>query len=99
MKKWAKISENAEADLTEIWWFIAQNNPVNASRFTAMLREKCQTLAELPGMGRERVELASGLLGFSVGNYLIFYRETDYGIEIARVVSGFRDLPPLFPDE
>jgi hypothetical protein len=31
-----------------------------------------------------------------VRNYLIFYRPTDQGIEVVRVLHGARDLPPLF---
>ena len=33
---------------------------------------------------------------FTVGNYVISYRPIEQGVEIARVVSGFRDLEALF---
>jgi toxin ParE1/3/4 len=32
-------------------------------------------------------------------DYLIFYHPIEDGIEILRVVSGYRDLEALFPDE
>jgi len=32
-------------------------------------------------------------------NYLIFYRPTASGIEIVRIVSGYRDLEVLFSSE
>ncbi len=47
-------------------------------------------------MGRARPELPSGLRSFPVGNYLILYRPTDYGVEIVRVVHGSRDIEALF---
>jgi toxin ParE1/3/4 len=31
-----------------------------------------------------------------VGNYVIFYRPMEIGVEIARVLHGARDFPPLF---
>ncbi len=31
-----------------------------------------------------------------VGNYIIFYRQTEDGIEVVRVLSGYRDLDRLF---
>lgn len=91
--KRAQISALAEADLTEIWWFIAQDDTQEADRYVSLLRQKCQALAESPGIGRERIEIVDGLRGFPVGNYIIFYRETDFGIEVTRVISGFRDIP------
>jgi toxin ParE1/3/4 len=47
-------------------------------------------------MGRSRSELAPGLRSFPVGAYIIFYRPLDNGIEVAQVVSGNRNLEPLF---
>jgi len=38
------------------------------------------------------------LRGFSVGNYLIFYRQIENGIEVERVLSGYRDFNALFLD-
>jgi toxin ParE1/3/4 len=31
-----------------------------------------------------------------LGNYIIFYRPIDDGIEVVRILHGARDLPPLF---
>lgn len=53
-------------------------------------------LAETPGVGPKRPELSRGLQSFPVGNYLVFYHQIEDGIEIVRVLSGHRDLPPLF---
>jgi toxin ParE1/3/4 len=50
----------------------------------------------MPDMGRLREELAARLRRFPVGNYVVFYRSIAGGIEIARVLHGARDLPPLF---
>jgi toxin ParE1/3/4 len=91
-----KIAEEAEADLVEIWVFIAQDNVEAADQFLERIYDTCQALARSPSMGRERSDLARGVRSFPVGTYLIFYRRARRGIEVARVLSGFRDLPPLF---
>lgn len=52
--------------------------------------------ATQPGIGRTRDELAESLRSFPVGNYVIFYRAMPDGIDIVRVLSGFRDIPNVF---
>ena len=91
-----RIAEEAEADLIEIWAFIAQDSTKAADQFLDRVYDTCQTLARSPSMGRDRSDLARGVRSFPVGTYLIFYRRARRGIEVARGLSGFRDLPPLF---
>ena len=91
-----RISDAARSDLDEIWFYIAQDDPNAADRFIRTLISRFPMLAGLPETGRQREELAPQLRSFSVGNYLIFYRPMDNGIEIARVLHGARDLPPVF---
>lgn len=50
-------------------------------------------------MGRKRDELLPLLRSFGVDDYLIFYRPIESGIEILRVVSGYRDLDALFDEQ
>ncbi len=40
----------AETDLDEIWWYIAQDNPDNADQFLDEVEERCQALAQFPHM-------------------------------------------------
>ena len=94
-----KLSSLAESDLAEIWFYIAQDNMEAADRFIDLIYEKCLLLAESPGMGRLRPELSPGIRSFPIGNYVTFYRSAERGIEIARVLSGSRDIPKVFEDE
>jgi len=91
-----RVAEAARSDLDEIWFYIAQDNPDAADQFTRTLVSRFPLLASMPQMGRPREELASRLRSFSVGNYVIFYRPMENGVEIVRVLHGARDLPPLF---
>jgi len=86
----------AENDLEEIWWFIAQDNPHNADRFLDRIQECCLALADFPKMGVSREELITDLRSQPVGNYLIFYFPLEDGIDIVRVLHGSRDIERLF---
>ncbi len=91
-----RLAEEAENDLVEIWAFIARDSIEAADQFLERIYDTCQSLARSPGMGRDRSDLVRAVRSFPVGTYLIFYRKTRVGIDVARVLSGFRDLPPLF---
>jgi toxin ParE1/3/4 len=96
------LSDRARDDLDEIWLYIADDSPATADCFVDEIIARFRDLADLaeqPGMGRTREELAPSLRSVPVGNYLIFYRAHSDGIDIVRVLSGFRDLPGLFAIE
>ncbi len=83
----------AKQDLKEINRFIALDNPDAARRFIALLKQKCQTLAEFPELGRSWDDLGIALRSFTVRDYLIFYRPGEKsGVEVIAVASGYRDM-------
>lgn len=86
----------AETDLLEIWWYIAQDSPHNADKFLDRLQESFFALAGFPQMGNSRDELITGLRSHSVGNYLVFYFPLEDGIDIVRILHGARDIERLF---
>ena len=91
-----RVSDAAKSDLEEIWFYIARDNPDAADKFVRVLVSRFPTLASMPDLGRKREELSPRLRSFPVGRYVIFYRPIEKGVEIARVLHGARDLPPLF---
>jgi toxin ParE1/3/4 len=91
-----RVSAAAKADLDEIWFYIAQDDPDAADKFIRVLVARFHRLASMPETGRRREELAPGVRSLVFGNYVIFYRPMENGVEIARVLHGARDLPPLF---
>jgi toxin ParE1/3/4 len=86
----------AEADLTEIYDFVAADNRAAAAALIDRFEHQAQKLAERPGIGRARPELQPDLRSFLVGNYVILYRPTEGGIEVARVLHGRRDIDRIF---
>lgn len=89
-------SLEAENDLVGIADYIARDKPEAARRWVQRIFETCQTLAVQPSLGVVREEFGVvGCRSFSVGNYVIFFRPKDVGIEVARIIHGSRDLRNL----
>lgn len=86
----------ARRDLREIWTYVAADSVSAADRLVDAIIEKCGLLATQPEMGQRRPELEPRLRAFSVGNYVVFYRPVEDGIEVARVLHGARDVDRLF---
>ena len=89
------ISPEAEADLIEIWLYIAEDSPVNADRFLDKLNDKAQKLAETD-LGVERPELGEGMKSFPVDRYVLYYRPIDNGAELVRGLVSSRDTRLVF---
>lgn len=91
-----RLSPLARSDLAEIRHYIRQDKPVAADRQITRFFQTFQMLAANCDLGQRRPELGSGLRAFSVAHYVIVYRPFDEGVEIVRVVSGYRDFESLF---
>jgi toxin ParE1/3/4 len=97
MSNICRFTSPASRDIESIIDYIADNSGLDsAERLLQKINQKCKRLAFFPNMGRRRDELLPSLRSFPVDDYLIFYRPTEGGIEILRVVSGYRDLEVLF---
>src|SRR5947207_2918875 len=91
-----EFSPLANADLHELLDFIALDKPLAAVSFVRRIRETCELLSANPMMGELRSDLGiPAVRSFSVGKYVILFRPTVGGIEVARVVNGFRDVRQL----
>ena len=92
------FSPSARRDLQEILEYIARDKPGAALRHVERMEEACWWLARNPLVGTARDDLLPLLRCYSVGNYVIFYRPTDKGVDVVRVVHGARDVDRLFPE-
>ena len=83
----------ADDDIFGIVDFIARDKPEAARNWIRKIRETCDTIATQPGMGEVRPGFGvPGCRSLSVGNYVIFFRAIEGGIEVARVIHGNRDM-------
>ena len=91
-----RLSPEAEADLDELWFYVASNSSVEiADRLVDALTTRFFVLAAYPLAGRERDDLLSGMRVFPVGDYVVLYKVQGSDVMIYRVVRGSRDLGAL----
>lgn len=93
------FSDEAIQDLNDICEYIARRNSKAASKLFDDIRQKCKLVADFPNMGKDYGRLTPNLRGFVVDDYIVFYYSKEDGINITRVVSGYRDLESLFSNE
>lgn len=86
----------AEADILEIWGYIAEDSVVVADRWVDRLDEKFSLWASQPMMGRGRDELAPGIRSLVFGRYVVFFEPVPDGIDVVRVLHGSRDIDASF---
>ncbi|MEG4395188.1 type II toxin-antitoxin system RelE/ParE family toxin [Microcoleus sp. BROC3] len=92
------FSDDAVQDLDDICEYIAGNNYSSASKLFDKIRERCKVTADFPNMGKNYSQLSPSLRGFIVDDYIVFYYPREDGIDVVRVVNGYRDLESLFSD-
>ncbi|MEG5045781.1 type II toxin-antitoxin system RelE/ParE family toxin [Microcoleus sp. B4-C1] len=93
------LSAPAKQDLRELTNYLLQFSANAANHFLNVFQEKFRLLADFPEMGRSREELAPSLRSFPVDKYVIFYRIIKNGIQIERVLSGYRDFEDVFVED
>ena len=82
----------ADDDLESIVDYIARDKPQAARDWLTKLRATCETISTQPDVGEDRKGFGiPGCKSFSVGQYVIFFRMIDSGIEVSRVIHGSRD--------
>jgi toxin ParE1/3/4 len=90
------FADRAVRDLEEICEYIGKNDKGAASQLFDDIRQKCKLVAGFPSLGKSYENLALGLRGFIVDNYIVLYYPRESGIDVARVINGSRDLEELF---
>jgi toxin ParE1/3/4 len=90
------LRPRARADLDDIWFHVAIENPVGADRLIDRIVARSQRLAEHPKLGPARPEIAPEARALVIGDYLALYRVDGSEAEIVRVIHGARQLKGLF---
>jgi toxin ParE1/3/4 len=86
----------ASQDLNQIADYFAKTNLEAGEQFFSDFNRKCKQLVTFPNSGKRYDEIRPALRGLRLGDYILFYRVLDDGVEILRVVSGRRNFPSLF---
>lgn len=88
-----RISHLAEADLDEIWLYVAKDRPNSANELMDRFKQQFALLQSNPEFGEQRQDLAKNLRQAVVGNFVVLYNLRDETVEIVRVIHGARDIP------
>ncbi len=92
------ISLEAEADLDDIWLYVAKESQSlePAGLFLDRFATFFSRLAQNPYLGRRRDELRPGYRSFPIGSYVFFYRlVAAEEILVLRVIHAKRDLEEI----
>jgi plasmid stabilization system protein ParE len=91
-----ELSPEALNDLQIIRDFIAIDSGEAAERTVDQFFDAFEQLAAWPKTGHLRTDLTSKNVRFwTVGSYLIVYRDHSGGIQIVAVLHGSRDVPSV----
>jgi toxin ParE1/3/4 len=82
----------AEADINEIWEYIAADNSAAANRVIAEIEKALNNLVLIPGGGHRRPDLTSRPLRFIlIREYLIAYAPDENPLWVVAVIHGRRN--------
>ena len=85
------LHPDAARDITDIWEFIAENNPLAAGRVREDILAAIRALAPFPHQGHTRPDLTSRPLRFTlVREYLIVYAPEERPLWVVAVMHGRR---------
>lgn len=89
-----RLTPAAERDLENIWLYTRRQwNTEQADRYTAILANAFAELAQAPQTAPRCDHIRSGYRHRNVERHMIYFRVTDYGIAIVRVLHDRMDAP------
>ena len=86
------LAPKARDDLTEIYLYIARDNPDAAARFVADLSSKIEWVAATGFTGVPRDWIRPGLRALPYRERCIYFRVNDETVTILRVLHGRQDV-------
>jgi plasmid stabilization system protein ParE len=87
-----ELHPGAAQDITEIWEFIAEDNPLAARRVREEILDTIRKLVPFPRQGHKRSELTSRPLRFqTIREYLIAYAPDEQPLVVIAVLHGRRN--------
>ncbi len=93
-----ELSDQARADLTEIFTYTRETWSVRqATHYLDALDTCWQTLAENPGIGRDRGDLRANLLSYPTERHISYFEVVGNTLTIVRILHTSQDPDAAFP--
>lgn len=94
------LTPAARADLEEIFWFIAADNPRRARSYVAEIEQACRNLCDMPEMGVRRPDLRPSLRIFPLWRRIVIaYELPENRVDILRIFSAGQDYEAIISGE
>lgn len=93
MKGRCTLSPRAELDLEEIWDYTAKRWGLDqAEIYTRQIWHDMQSVATQPDIARSCSDVRTGYYKYYSGSHAIFFRLTDSGIDVVRILHERMDI-------
>ena len=88
------LTYKAVEDLGDIWNYTIETwSESQAEIYYSLLIDSCQELANKPNQGKSYEVVERNILGFKIGQHVIFYRiVSEKEIEVVRILHGMMDM-------
>jgi toxin ParE1/3/4 len=87
-----RLIRKAEDDLSQILAYLDERNPAAAVDYHRRFLEAFTYLDQYPRNGQSQPEIGSGIRHWVIKPFRVFYRLTDDGVEIVRVLHRARNV-------
>ena len=86
----------AEADLVEVWLQVADDGSNDrADEYISRVQAICELIANQPGMGVGRADIAEAVRSFPVDRYVIYYEHYGSTLSVLRIWHTAQDPESL----
>lgn len=91
-----RLSPGAERDLADIWRYTNKRwGRAQANRYISSVKAKCAALAEAPLLAESCAYIRPGYRRRGVDHHVIYFRQTQTGIAIIRILHERMDAARL----
>jgi toxin ParE1/3/4 len=92
-------TDQALADLANIWAYVAQDDPEAATRLLRKIDSRVRLLANYPLLGELDQRFGPDCRRIVVGSYLVIYKADLEAVRVLRVYHGSRRIEDLLSRE
>lgn len=92
-----QLTKKAEDDLIQIYFYLNECNPTAALDYHRRFLEAFAYLDQFPFHGQLQPDIGSCIRHWVIKPFRVFYRTTNDGIEITRVLHSARNITSKIP--